>query len=101
MTERYNGWTNYETWCAALWMDQEGDHWRERAEEAVREYVDYDEARYQLSEEMSSFYDEFMPTVSGMYADLLGAAMSSINWSEISKHYLDDVEIADIDEIEE
>ena len=23
MSERYNGWTNYETWLVNLWMDNE------------------------------------------------------------------------------
>lgn len=33
-TKGYNGWTNYETWCVSLWLDNDSgsyDHWRERA----------------------------------------------------------------------
>ena len=33
---KYNGWTNYETWATALWLDNEResyDYWREQARE--------------------------------------------------------------------
>ena len=36
-TEKYNGWTNYETWNCKLWMDNnEGDqdYWKDQAREA-------------------------------------------------------------------
>jgi len=28
----YNGWTNYETWAVALWIDNDEDSYRERQE---------------------------------------------------------------------
>ena len=33
----YNGWTNYETWCVALWIDNEEPtqrYWHEQAQQA-------------------------------------------------------------------
>ena len=98
----YNGWSNYETWCANLWVDQESDYWREHAQDIVRqEDNDKDNATYELSRVMDSYYEEFRPEVEGMYADLLLASMSQINWYEIATHYVDDV-LSDIpDEIEE
>jgi hypothetical protein len=50
---------------------------------------------------MESYHDEFMPAVEGLYADLLGASMSRINWHEIAGHYIDEVFIDSPDEIEE
>lgn len=99
MTERYNGWTNYETWCANLWMDGDSEHWREQAQELVNTFDD--EATYELSQHMKNFYEEFMPETAGMYADLLNAAMSSINWHEIARHYTADVEVEEPDDVEE
>jgi hypothetical protein len=42
-----------------------------------------------------------MPITEGMYADLLGAAISSINWHEIAGHYVDDVEVEEPDDVAE
>jgi hypothetical protein len=43
--ERHNGWRNYETWQAALWLDNEGylNHMRREGEikpEAIREALE-------------------------------------------------------------
>ncbi len=97
----YNGWTNYETWNASLWMD--GDtFWHERGEELMQEHNnDADDAKYALSKEMEDYYEECKPEAAGMYADLLSASMSRINWYEIAGHYIEDVEVDAPDEIEE
>ncbi len=102
MTERYNGWTNYETWVANLWLDEEGNYWREKAQD-IAEQKDHDreDSVYELGNEMWEFYQELMPITEGMYADLLGAAMSCINWHEIAGHYVDQVIEEKPDEIEE
>ena len=95
----YNGWTNYETWCANMWLDGDEAHWRERAQELVNEHDC--SAMYELGKEMWDFYQDLMPQVEGMYADLLGAAMSSINWQEIARPYVAGVEVEEPDDVEE
>jgi len=94
----YNGWRNYETWNVALWLDNsEGsfEYWRERAEEHYRDAVDSDsrkeDAAQALADEIEAEHTENMPTVTGVYADLLGASLSSVDWREIAEHYVDDV----------
>lgn len=102
MTERYNGWTNYETWNASLWMDNDDGYWRNSAENAMRDAgYDKDAATLELACEMEDVHEDAMPAVEGMYADLLGAAMSRINWYEIAKHYIDEVDVEEPDDIEE
>ena len=102
MTERYNGWTNYETWVANLWLDQDSGYWHEHAQDiAVQKDHDKDEATYEMARVMESYYDEFAPATEGMYADLLSASMSRINWYEIAGHYVDEVLEDRPDEIEE
>lgn len=99
---RYNGWTNYETWCAGLWLDQDAGYWSDTAQDILRqENNDREDAVYELGQVMESYHDEFMPAVEGVYADLLGASMSRINWHEIAGHYIDEVFIDSPDEIEE
>jgi hypothetical protein len=44
---KYNGWSNYETWNVALWMDNdEGnyDYWNERTTEICEAATDKDDA---------------------------------------------------------
>lgn len=40
MCEKYNGWTNYETWNVKLWQDNDGidSYWIERAEDGLSDY---------------------------------------------------------------
>ena len=98
----YNGWTNYETWCANLWVYQDSGYWHEHAQDiAVQKDHDKDEATYEMARVMESYYDEMSPDTDGMYADLLSASMSRINWYEIAGHYVDEVLEDTSDEIEE
>ena len=111
-SENYQGWKNYETWAVALWLDNtEGDYryWRERAEEAYRDNFDADEERadnvsaaaYELGKQLKREIDteaELPTSLDGtMYADLLNAALSEVDWDEIAEHI---IEALDLDEID-
>jgi hypothetical protein len=106
MSEKYNGWTNYETWCVNLWMsnDQGSDeHFREMAQEVYdHSKSDIDKVfsqeenatltfRDQLKEEFEEQQSQLVG-VTGVFSDLLGAALSEVNWYEIAKHYIEDVD---------
>jgi hypothetical protein len=41
------------------------------------------------------------PTVVGVYADLLNAALSEVNWHEIATSLIEDTELHDEEEMEE
>jgi pyruvoyl-dependent arginine decarboxylase (PvlArgDC) len=93
MSDGYNGWTNYETWNAALWWGENGmsGYWIGEAEEML-EADDSDDVAMQLADRMKSETIDEMPTVTGMYADLLKAALDEVNWREIAEHYVADAE---------
>ena len=101
----YNGWTNYETWCVALWLDNDCGtyhHYQQLAQSSLDDADDENKlqrlgmtsiecAVYELSKRIKQEVEEAQPEVHGLYADLLGAALSEVNWFEIASHYLDDV----------
>ena len=100
----YNGWTNYETWCAKLWMDNDRgsyDYWLERTREVLADaeptqvWTKQDAARIRLEQELKEWHDEHRPDgdsplsgPSSVYTDLLGAALSEVNWREIAESML-------------
>lgn len=100
MTEqkRYNGWTNYETWCVSLWMSNDCgsyEHCREMAREAWQDaegdasITRKERAAIDLADTLKAEWDEGNPlTEAGPYADLLGAALSEVNWYEIAEHLI-------------
>lgn len=101
---KYNGWTNYETWNVALWIDnEEGSHnyWREAAQECYEWAIDRgtgftkeEQAVFDLADRLKSEFDEANPLASdaSMWADLLNAAMSEVNWREIAARYIGEVD---------
>lgn len=96
--KEYNGWTNYETWAVALWLDnEEGSqrYWQERAEEQIRDASgDRDEAKSRLADELKDQHEEANPVPGGtVFSDLMSAALSKVDWYEIAGHYVDEVEI--------
>jgi hypothetical protein len=108
----YNGWTNYETWAVKLWLDNdEGtqEYWSDRAKEILRdprvsEYLTTDQtARYDLADELKREHEEQAPDLGAtVWADLLSAAMSEVDWDEIAQVMLDDAKeflLADGEEV--
>lgn len=102
-SKRYNGWTNYETWCVKLWMDNErGDyeHWNEVAREIWGNSRDHGHqhwtrsefARFTLADKLKEDYEDAMPEIEGVWSDMLRAAFSEVNWEEIADNLLDECE---------
>jgi len=88
MSEKYNGWSNYETWCINLWMDNEEgtyEHFQQLA-------INADDV-YELSQQIKEYHEDAASTVlgdhAGVMADLLRGALSEVNWQEIAKHWIE------------
>ncbi len=101
--ERYNGWTNYETWAVSLWIDNEQAshvYWRQGAARQAREsancemvrdgaWTSKEAARYNLAEQLKEEITEAAPDMeASVYSDLLQAALNTVNWSEIAENLL-------------
>jgi hypothetical protein len=108
MATKYNGWTNYETWNVKLWMDNDEGSYRYYGELAQETYDDAEadgtftkdeQATLDLSEKIKDEYETAMHDwleesgkSASVWADLLGAALSEVNWHEIAEHLIDDVD---------
>ena len=92
----YNGWANKETWLANLWITEGvlGDPMG--VEEQARYYAENGEDAAPsrmgewLKEQTEEMLDEANLRTGGLAADLLGAALSRVDWRTIGKHYTDE-----------
>ncbi len=105
--QRVNGWKNYETWATALWFSNgQGsvEYWREQAVEVLSrhsarkaDHQRYSDATVELADVMKDQTEEGATEegaprkVHGLYADLLNAALSEVEWRDIAEHYIDAV----------
>lgn len=80
MSDKYNGWSNHETWNAYSWMDTAYYLEAARESESIGALADY----------ISDDIEDTMPDTSGMWADLQQSAFDSINWFEIAEHIYED-----------
>lgn len=111
MSDKYNGWTNYETWAVALHLGNDAgtqDYWDDEADtfyavstNAGNRAERIEEAALQLADQMKEEIDdeEMCPTIAGcsLYTDLLKAALGQVKWYEIAKHYVEDLDLDAID----
>ncbi len=100
----YNGWKNYETWNVALWLgNEEGSHeealcmaadvYRDAVPGKYEWQTRESQAAYELGKQFQAMIEDANPLVgdASMFSDLLSAALSAVEWSDIARHYLDDV----------
>lgn len=90
MSERgYNGWSNYETWATALWLDNEEGSQYEASRIVRHNNIDDGSAAGALKE----WVEEMRPDEpASLFSDLLTSAMQEIDWQEIAEHFKDDTD---------
>jgi len=95
MTEKYNGWTNYETWLVGLWLDNEQALYEEIRDMSGRAFRHVDEDNeeektstlHNLSDEIKDYVENMIPeNLPGFVSDLVNSALSEVNWKEIAEH---------------
>ncbi len=89
----YNGWKNYETWAVNLHLDNDEGTRQELTAAAImliKDEVEYPVA--DLADMIKNFvedlHDPDFPNLPPLYQDLLGAAISDVDFRTIAKHYI-------------
>lgn len=93
----YEGWSNYETWCVALWWDNEHGLYLEQ-EGMVADARLTGRPRGALARAIRDRVEEMAPDVDGMYGDLLTAAIQSADYYEVADAWLENWPDEDEDE---
>lgn len=113
-SQSYNGWTNYETWLVNVHLDNDEGSYHDREALVAEAYDEAKEAHedgtchhvrfgmsstlaecaaYRLSKSLQESVESNAPEgESGLYADLMTAALGSVNWRELADHYVSDFE---------
>lgn len=88
----YNGWKNYETWCVSLWLDNDEGTYLE-----VRELAEAEDDVNDLAQTLKAYVDDLAETTcpgsregASFVSDLLGAALSEVDWQEIASNLLEE-----------
>ncbi len=91
--EKYNGWTNYETWCAHLWMTNDESSYH-AARAIVSDWMtsDMEAPESRAADSLREWWaDQNDPGFAGSFvSDMLSAAMDRINWHEIVAAFAED-----------
>jgi len=87
----YNGWTNYETWLANVWLS-EVDFTSELESERGLTLCD---VAQQVEDTIEIMTDEAREVSRGFASDLLRAAIGAINVNELARAYFGDLETED------
>lgn len=86
-TETYQGWTNRETWCVALWLNNE-----QGLQEGARDACNCDgEMLQEAAETLSRYVDDLIEDDEndprGMMLDLINCALARCNFAEIASKF--------------
>ena len=107
MCEKYNGWTNWETWNAALWIGEVDGMGDEIFAQALKEIeantdddnVDIPTAKYALSKWLEEYATEMFfghidrDELHGPAADAIYVGyIPSVDWYLIAEHYIKDAQ---------
>tara|TARA_R110002111_G_scaffold237440_1_gene298758 strand:+ start:494 stop:772 length:279 start_codon:yes stop_codon:yes gene_type:complete len=85
--QKYNGWTNYETWNYKLWLDNNQETY-----DAVRTLAKKHNDAFDLSIELSKVAHDNAPLLeASFYSDVLNASISEVNFFEIAESYLEEI----------
>ena len=85
MSNKYEGWTNYETWNVNLWLSNDEPTYK-YCVMLSKTYSDPIELANLLKEFVLGFKPELGEST---FSDMLNASLREVNWREIAEAYLE------------
>lgn len=87
MCNKYNGYPNYQTWNASLWIDND-----QSLMEEVKDIVRHNDNWHaeQILKQMFVYDGDPLADNSDMYEDLLNYALGQIDWIYIIENFRED-----------
>ena len=91
---KYNGWTNYETWLCNLWFENFDFSDMLDMFDGVENKVDI---RRKIEDYIKEYVEEFVESylapgdTHGFIHDMLNSSIQEIDFRDIAEHYVDDV----------
>lgn len=81
MCNEYNGYSNYQTWCVSLWLDND-----EGTYESIRDAAKIAFSKYELAIFIREYVEAERPLAdqASMFTDLLNHALTNVNYEEIA-----------------
>ena len=92
-SNKYNGWTNYETWNFNLWItNEESDynHALELAEDSENEYG-LSKKLEEWAEDMASDALTSYEYTHGFIKDMVNSSVGEVNFYEVAEHLWEDI----------
>ena len=94
-TNKYNGWTNYETWLCNLWMDNLD--FQDATDDGTFDDMNFDEVLSYVNEYITELVDtiveDSLPVGNqhGFIHDMINSAIQEINFGEIARQYAEHI----------
>ena len=79
----YNGWKNYETWLVNLWLSNDRGTY-EYMVEIAEEVKDEEYPGLRMADILKEDIEAGMPSLDGLYGDLLSSAIEAVDFDEIN-----------------
>jgi len=90
--QSYNGYTNYETWCINLWIDNDQGLY-DMIYSAARRIAVKTSAVREIADMVKELVEEMRPELpASMYSDLLKTAIDRCNFREIAENIIEGIE---------
>tara|TARA_R100000700_G_scaffold6425_2_gene10008 strand:+ start:122 stop:439 length:318 start_codon:yes stop_codon:yes gene_type:complete len=92
MSNKYNGWTNYETWNFNLWITNEEEDYSHALELAFGSENEYDLSKKLESwaEDMADDVIDHPYNVHGFIQDMVNSSVKEVNFHEVAEYLWED-----------
>lgn len=96
MEEKYNGWTNYETWLLKAWINNDEtdyNYFQNVARQTLENVADKDKQQADFADHIKNYFADKKPRIKPIFFQmLLETAFGRIDFKDISISILEDME---------